>query len=99
MAVIFSERSRSDITEILEFHIFRDPRYAKGLTDRLIDTTLSLNRFPERGSLSHTESDRAFRRIFESGHAIIYSMTGGDVIIVRILHGARDIDAILAEEP
>ncbi|WP_020178969.1 type II toxin-antitoxin system RelE/ParE family toxin [Methylopila sp. M107] len=95
MAVVFSQRSRWDLLEILEFHTARNPRYAKELTDRLIDVALSLGEHPQRGSQSR---HREHRRVFESGHAIVYDENGGDFVVLRILHGARDIEALLSDE-
>jgi plasmid stabilization system protein ParE len=95
MAVVFSQRSRWDLTEILEFHAIRNSRYARELTNRRIDVLFSLGDMSQRGSLSRASEHR---RVFESGHAIVYDMTGDDVVILRVLHGARDIDALLSEE-
>ncbi|MFD1702635.1 type II toxin-antitoxin system RelE/ParE family toxin [Methylopila henanensis] len=95
-AVRFARRAIADLDDIYDFHHARTPRYAEQLNLRLRVAALSIARHPERGAaLPRTPH---FRRLVESDHLIVYAAQDGRIFIVRILYGARDVDALLSAE-
>lgn len=94
--VTLSRRAVSDLDDIYDFHHVRNPRFATALVTRLSDAIRSLAQHPKRGTNLPTAPH--FRRLVESDHVIVYAARGDDVVIVRVLHGARDIEALLSNE-
>lgn len=94
--VSFSVAALDDLDDIYDFHFARNPRYAEKLSTRLRDAARSLSDFPERGA-SIPDATSPLRWVLESGHAILYETSESGVTIARILHGSRDIAAIVAD--
>lgn len=55
----------------------------------------SLSETPLRGVALQTRR-REIRRLIESGHVILYACET-HIVILRVLHGSRDIAAIVAD--
>ena len=93
--VVFSSRARRDLLEILQFNASRNPRFAIDLNDKLRAASRSLSESPLRGVALFTRK-RQIRRLVESGHVILYA-ADNEIMILRILHGSRDVAAIVAD--
>lgn len=96
-AVVFSVAALKDLNDIFEFQVALNPRFAVDLTDRLRAAARSLSINPDRGAAART-SRRQVRRLVAAGYVIVYSSE--DVVrVLRIVHGSRNIAAILADLP
>jgi toxin ParE1/3/4 len=64
-------------------------RFLSSITVRFSDVLL----FPMSGAL-RSQLGPGLRAIFQHNYAIYYVPGDGEVVIVRVLHGSRDMDAI-----
>ena len=55
-----------------------------------------LTRFPGRGA-SREAFGAGMRVIFHDNYAIYYLVRSAEVVVVRVLHGARDVEGIWEE--
>ena len=90
-----SDDARDDLNEIFRF-IAKDNEFAAlKLVTRLLDIIANLQENPligrERGELK--EGLRSFP---EGNYLIFYRLWAGHVLIVRVLHAARDLDEIFS---
>lgn len=87
--VVFRKRARDDFHDIADY-IARDNQ-ARALTfvDELERVTRSLSANPERATLAPEIGD-GVRRLTHAGYNIFYRPTPDRIVILRILHGARD---------
>lgn len=97
MKVRFSRQARSDLRSIVESIAKDSPQAARRYGRLLSDRAQSLTEFPERGAA--LRGHPTARRLVVGPYLIIYKPDCGLVRILRILHGARDLDALLASEP
>jgi plasmid stabilization system protein ParE len=74
---------------------FPYPRFAIDLNDKLRAASRSLSENPLRGVALFTPK-RQIRRLVEGGHVILYA-ADNEIMILRILHGSRDVAAIVAD--
>jgi len=103
--VLRHPRAERDIEEQVEYYLLveRAPAVAARLVDAVERGLERLQRHPEAGAPVEAASPRLaeLRRWpvpgFEN-HLVFYRASGRGVEIVRILHGARDLGARLAEE-
>ena len=72
---------------------------ANDVLDELIDTVVTLSRFPERGSYPKELVGlgiKEYRQTFFKPYRVIYRVTGSQVIIYLIADGRRDMQTVLA---
>ncbi|HSU05035.1 MAG TPA: type II toxin-antitoxin system RelE/ParE family toxin [Acetobacteraceae bacterium] len=88
-----------DLDEIW-YHIAKESNsvsLADRVVDRITDRLLLLALHPRLGR--RRDELRAGLRSFPvRPYLIIYRIANGDVLILRVLHGRRDIDSILSED-
>jgi toxin ParE1/3/4 len=70
---------------------------ADSLLDRFEEKFRLLSRFPETGRAREGLAP-GLRSLASSGFVILYQIHGGVLEIVRIVHGSRDLEGLLAEE-
>ena len=88
--IIWSSQALSDLTEIVDY-ISKDSHfYAASLARELRDASRSLSELSERGRIV-PETDQPFiREIFVGRYRLIYKIEESRIIILTIIHGARD---------
>lgn len=93
----YTKRSRRDLLDIW-IGIARDnPVAADRVYDRLEVRVRILEAFPEAGPARPEIAENA-RVLVEAPYLILYHILAGHVQIVRVLHGAQDINAALFHE-
>jgi toxin ParE1/3/4 len=97
MKVRFSRQAQADLRSIIQAIHEHSPAAARRYGQLLRDRALSLRDFPERGA--RLQAHTTARRLVVGAYLIIYRPDPELVRILRILHGKRDIDALLAGEP
>ena len=77
-----------------------NPDAAMGQYNRIADAIESLKIFPERCRLfdSQPEHDLGMRQIPVDNYTAIYVIQGNDVVVLRVLYSASDINARLRED-
>jgi toxin ParE1/3/4 len=65
--------------------------------DGIFDRLEQVRQFPESGALRH-HIRPGLRMVAKYPYVAYYLATQTEIIVVRVLHSSRDIDAISAEE-
>lgn len=90
-----SRRAKIDLGQIHAYIAVDNAAAADRLIDRLFDDFQRLAKFPELGI--PRDDLRPGLRIWPEGHyVILYRITETGVGIVHVIHGARDIETVLA---
>ena len=94
MRVIFSPLAVNDIEEIGDYIFNKSPRAARKVTSELRARCRSLSENPRRG-VNRPEIETGLRSIPLGNFVIFYVIDKETVRIQRILHGARDLGALM----
>jgi toxin ParE1/3/4 len=97
MKVRFSRQARADLRGIVESISVDSPAAARRFRRLLSERALSLQQFPERGA--RLQGHPSARRLVVKPYLIVYRIDRNLVQILRIVHGRRDLRALLAREP
>jgi plasmid stabilization system protein ParE len=96
MRVRFSRASRFDLQDIAAY-LNREHGHsvAQRFNSTLREATLSLRRYPRRAPVIASAPNRELRRLVSAPYVIVYEVRDDEAFVVRILHGAQDVDPIL----
>jgi toxin ParE1/3/4 len=97
--IIVSPEARADLTSYYDTIAQANQPAALSLFDAARQTFADLARFPRSGSLSpyHPDPTQEIRRWAVKGfrkYLIFYRVSTESIEIIRILHGAQDIDRL-----
>ncbi len=93
----YTIRARQDLISLWVDIAKENPAAADRIYDRLEARVLILGRFPEAGP-SRPDIASEARMLVEAPYLILYRLIPDGAQIVRVLHGARDIDAAMFNE-
>jgi toxin ParE1/3/4 len=68
---------------------------ANRLVDALTDRFYLLTNFPQAGRKREAEFGAGVRSFPVGEYIILYLVEGGDVLILRVVHGSRDIEGLI----
>jgi plasmid stabilization system protein ParE len=95
MRVVFTDRSRRDLRAIA-FYIARDDvAKARSFVSALRAKSIEIGKNPLAFPNLQKFRDRGVRRRVFGRYLIFYRFAGDTVVILRILHGARNHDDLL----
>jgi toxin ParE1/3/4 len=86
----FSQQARHDMNEIWAYIAEDNVVAADGLIDEFHQTTRTLADNPKLGRRRKELSD-GLRSLHVGNYVILYRPHGDGVMIIRVLHGARDL--------
>jgi toxin ParE1/3/4 len=90
--IAWSNRAIEDLREIVEY-ISRDSKaYAQSFALQIREKVDRLGTFPESGPVIPEDRSGSIRQITVGNYRVLYRHSKADVIIVTIVHGARDIE-------
>lgn len=95
MKVRFSAEAKADLAQIAGYIGADDPERAISFIDQLEATCLSLADFPGRFPLLDRYEKSGVRQLVHGNYLIFYRVEDGGVMVLRVLHGARDYMALL----
>jgi toxin ParE1/3/4 len=96
LAIVLTPRANADLGEIWMFVAAENPAQADDFIDLIDEKFQNLSRQPGLGR--RREELVAGLRSFPVGRYVIFYLQVQDCLqIVRILHGARDLDAVFAD--
>ena len=96
LAIVLTPRANADLEEIWMFIAADNPAQADDFIDLIDEKFQNLSRQPGLGR--RREELVAGLRSFPVGRYVIFYLQVQDCLqIVRILHGARDLDAVFAD--
>jgi toxin ParE1/3/4 len=90
-------RASADVSEIWEFIARDDMQRADAFVDRLDEKFRVLAAQPLMGR-ERKELGKGIRSLAMAPYVIFYEALPDGVIIVRVLHGARDVEAQFGDE-
>ena len=88
-----TETAEDDLAEIWAYIAEDSEEAASRLIHKIIATLARAQDFPMSGA-SRDQLARGLRVLFQGNYALYYVFTETEVILVRVLHGARDAAAI-----
>jgi toxin ParE1/3/4 len=96
LAIVLTPRANADLGEIWMFVAADNPAQADDFIDLIDEKFQNLSRQPGLGR--RREELAAGLRSFPVGRYVIFYLQVQDCLrIVRVLHGARDVDAVFAD--
>ena len=94
LCVVRTDQAETDVAEILEYLEERSPQAAELLAKAIDDRCSLLSQLPLMGR-TREELAPGLRSVVVEPYVLFYRVTATAVEILRILHGSRDIDAIM----
>lgn len=95
--VRFTREARADLRAIKEHVHSENPRAARRLIEALQERAARLSDMPHIGR-TRAELHPAIRSIAHGNYLLFYTVEPDIVWIQRIIHGARDIDAVFEDD-
>lgn len=96
MKIRLSGQAKADLAEIRRYIADNNPRAAAEVIRALRDTLRNtISRFPLAGKSCDDLAPGL--RCFPVGNYILFYLVGASVDVVRVLHGAREIEAIFRD--
>ena len=85
----------ADLDGIWDYIARDNPAAADRMLDQLNERFVMLSKNPEMGELQPKLADGTYRRFTCRNYVIYYRPLKDGIVLVRVLHGARDHEAIL----
>jgi toxin ParE1/3/4 len=98
MKLVLTDEARADLLRIAD-RIARDsPRRAVTFVDEIEARCVQIPKMPRAHPLLPGREASGLRRVVHGNYLIFYRVEPDQVVVVHILHGARDYQAILFPE-
>ncbi|MCI0362002.1 MAG: type II toxin-antitoxin system RelE/ParE family toxin [Planctomycetaceae bacterium] len=92
-AITLDDAAREDLIDIWEYIAHDNPQAADRMLDRIWDGFRVVAKFPQGGTLRPELATNL--RCYTVGNYVIYFRpTANGIEVARVLHGARDVDAL-----
>jgi toxin ParE1/3/4 len=69
---------------------------ADQVTENIYQQIVLLSRYPHLGRDRSADLDHGFRSFAVGEYVIVYSVIGPDVLILRLVHGRRDVESLFS---
>jgi toxin ParE1/3/4 len=97
LPVVRTDQAETDLAEIFDYLDEHNTQAAERLAEAIDERCRLLSQFPEMGR-SREELAPGLRSVVIEPYVLFYRVTATAVEVLRILHGARDIDTIMRED-
>jgi plasmid stabilization system protein ParE len=89
----------SDLDEIFDYIMVENPRAAERILESIMKSLQRLESYPHSGAplLERALKKFNFRMVIVDPYVVFYGFINNNVIIYRILHGARNYSHLLKE--
>lgn len=98
MKVVLAAEAVGDLERIGDWIARDDPDRARSFVTELLEMTGELAEFSERFPLVPRYAEQGIRRRVHRNHLIIYRVEAERVVVIHVIHGARDYEALLFPE-
>jgi toxin ParE1/3/4 len=95
MKVRLSSGARKDLIAIGDYIARDSPRRAVTFVTELAQACAELSSTPFGYPVLQRYGAKRIRRRVYGNYEIFYQVTGDEIFVIRVLHGARDTDALL----
>ncbi len=99
MKVRYTAPAKRDLFEIGAWISADSKRAARAVTGGLAKHCMSLGRWPERYPIFAFRNERSIRRSVSGNYLVFYAVGENEVLILHILHAARDPEAAGLSDP
>lgn len=94
MKIEWTEPAVSDL-EMVRDYIAKDSEfYALRFVERIFEVLEKVAVFPKSGRIVPEAEDNSIREIFFYSYRIMYRIKDDSILVLTIIHGARDLDGI-----
>ena len=92
--VVWSHKATIDLEAVAEY-IARDSSfYAAAFVQEIVEVSRLLNEFSQRGRVVPEFHNSNIRELLVKGYRLIYHIEASRVVIVALIHGARDLKSL-----
>ena len=91
MKLEWTEPALSDLESIRDYIMKDSEYYANRFVERIIEAVESLEKFPEMGRMVPEAEEENIRELLFQNYRIIYRVETDSILILTIIHGARDL--------
>ncbi|MBI4688143.1 MAG: type II toxin-antitoxin system RelE/ParE family toxin [Nitrospirae bacterium] len=96
--VIWAYEATEDLDSIAEYIARDSSYYAAAFTHEILDVSRSLSEFSERGRMVPELGNSEIRELLTRDYRLIYSIEQPTIVILALVHGARDLKALWEKE-
>jgi toxin ParE1/3/4 len=98
MRIVWTKFAREDIKGIRAYIARDSALYATRFSLRIIDAVKSLRSFPELRQVVPKFGTYVVREWIVQNYRVLYTIEKGQIVILAVVHSARDIDSITLPE-
>ena len=91
MKLEWTEPALSDLESIRDYIKKDSEYYANRFVERIIEAVESLEKFPEMGRRVPEAEEENIRELLFHNYRIIYRVETDSILILTVIHGARDL--------
>jgi toxin ParE1/3/4 len=95
MKVRLSSEARKDLIAVGDYIARDNPLRASTFVEELVKACVEISSTPLGYPIVQRYEAKGIRRRVYGNYQIFYRVTGDQVFVIRVLHGARDYDALL----
>jgi toxin ParE1/3/4 len=96
--VIWSYEATDNLATLADYIAKDSSFYAAAFTQQILDISRSLNEFSERGRIVPELGNPNIRELLIREYRLIYNIEQSRVVILALVHGARDLKALWEKE-
>ena len=96
--VIWTNEAFEDIESTAEYISKDSPFYASAFVEAVLETGKALKDSPKRGRRVPEIDDDNIREIFIKKYRLIYKIKDEHIVILALIHGARDLKKLWPKE-
>jgi toxin ParE1/3/4 len=97
--VRWSLTAENDLQEIEDFIARDSVLHAITFVDRIVESAETLLKTPQVGRIIPEFNRSDLRELIFRGYRIVYLLQNNEILILRVVHGARDLPALVRREP
>jgi toxin ParE1/3/4 len=94
----WTETALGDLEHSADYIARDSPRYAAAFVRRIRDAARSLKSLAERGRVVPELADPQVRELLVGSYRLIYEVRRGEVVVLALVHGARDLPSLWTRE-
>lgn len=89
MKILWSDRARRDLLDILDYITGEDPALAHAIVDDIAQTAERIADHPAMGRPGRVSGTRELV-LLRRGYILPYRIDGDEIMVLRVIHMARD---------
>ena len=97
--VRWSLTAGTDLQEVEDFIARDSVLHAITFVDRIVESTETLLNNPHIGLVVPEFNRQDLREVLYRGYRIVHLVQNGEVLVLRVVHGARDLLELARREP